>query len=645
MANGLWRSMHSSSTSIGGPTPAGGMSFGSPYAVPSPFTQRASPGISRHSHMSMSPYSHHDYSRSPPYSRMGMGSPHHFSPPPRIVVYHPPTAVDAPIEFDTGDSRAGDVQDSDAITTDPSRRNAVQEAKALRGSAPPPSTSHVFNLIDLPALIKAGSMRTVESAWFDRFILLLITVNCALLSAQTARQDEDAIQAVVLDYAEYVFAAVFSLEMLIKMIAYGLVKDEYGYFRSGWNWIDFAIVCEIWFSTAVGGDGGGNLSSIRSIRALRPLRSIKMIPELHVLVDTLIGSLPMLFSTLVLCLFVFVLFGLIGMELFRGAFRGRCFDLDTGLLVESDERLCGGRHECGTNQFCAAWVLNPDADIIAYDNMLLALTTNFMAITLEGWSQTMYYAMDSFHTLAPVYFMFLILLGAFVVLNLWMAVVMSKFKQSQQAQAQEDLDKEWQEQKRLEAMIERQQRQETKASRRRSATAFARPGSMAAAAESVREQLNSASSTPNLSIRSSISSMTSANNSRASKLVKARRRMTMVLGTAPKPPEEDDELGAPGSTGVSNRALQTNPIGESDSNSTAMRRASTAPPNALEPSQASQRALIGKHHTCCSIPYNLLPSPQLFLESPVSQCSIAVLTVALDVHMLSLSEVFHMLPF
>ncbi len=46
----------------------------------------------------------------------------------------------------------------------------------------------------------------------------------------------------LLDIADYVFAVIFTLEMLLLWCAYGFRK----YFTNGWCWIDFIIVIVSW---------------------------------------------------------------------------------------------------------------------------------------------------------------------------------------------------------------------------------------------------------------------------------------------------------------------------------------------------------------------------------------------------------------
>jgi len=50
--------------------------------------------------------------------------------------------------------------------------------------------------------------------------------------------------------------------------------------------------------------------------------------------------MPMLADVLFLCLFIFFTFGILGVQLFKGALRGRCFGIDDGALVSEVLELC-----------------------------------------------------------------------------------------------------------------------------------------------------------------------------------------------------------------------------------------------------------------------------------------------------------------
>ena len=68
----------------------------------------------------------------------------------------------------------------------------------------------------------------------------------------------------------------------------------------------------------------GNYSVIRSVRALRPLRALKRMPGMPLLVQSILAVLPKLANVVMLCGFVFAVFGIVGTELFQGAMHYRC---------------------------------------------------------------------------------------------------------------------------------------------------------------------------------------------------------------------------------------------------------------------------------------------------------------------------------
>lgn len=68
-----------------------------------------------------------------------------------------------------------------------------------------------------------------------------------------------------------------------------------------------------------------SLSAIRTVRVLRPLRAINTIPSMRILVMLLLDTLPMLGNVLLLYFFLFAIFGIIAVQLWKGVLRNRCF--------------------------------------------------------------------------------------------------------------------------------------------------------------------------------------------------------------------------------------------------------------------------------------------------------------------------------
>ena len=119
----------------------------------------------------------------------------------------------------------------------------------------------------------------------------------------------------------------FFLEMLVKMAAMGVWADvdppSRAYMSDSWNVLDFVIVlCGMIDLLGIGGAG---LTLLRVLRVLRPLRAINRLPGLRVLVTLVFETLPMLGSVIALCSFIFFVFSILGLQLWKGMFRQRCF--------------------------------------------------------------------------------------------------------------------------------------------------------------------------------------------------------------------------------------------------------------------------------------------------------------------------------
>ena len=116
---------------------------------------------------------------------------------------------------------------------------------------------------------------------------------------------------------EWVYLYIFTFELTMKIIAYGFVCHKHSYLRDAWCQLDFVVVSLAWLPILFPAVFG-NMSAIRSVRALRPLRALKRVPGMPVLVGSILQSLPALGNVAGLSAFLFLVFGIIGMNLFKG---------------------------------------------------------------------------------------------------------------------------------------------------------------------------------------------------------------------------------------------------------------------------------------------------------------------------------------
>ena len=156
-------------------------------------------------------------------------------------------------------------------------------------------------------------LRISENPWFDGGILLCIVLNTVVLALKW--YDDPALLPSINEKINFVFAGIFTVEAIIKLIAYG----KY-YFDSGWNVFDFVIVIG-----TIGGIMVGQLSSvsigpqttiIRSFRIGRIFRIIKKAQNLKRIFTTFIVTIPSLANVGGLLFLLLYLYAVLGVFLF-----------------------------------------------------------------------------------------------------------------------------------------------------------------------------------------------------------------------------------------------------------------------------------------------------------------------------------------
>lgn len=202
----------------------------------------------------------------------------------------------------------------------------------------------------------------------------------------------------VLDVLDILIIVVFTAEVVIKIGAEG--SKPWRYFRDGWNVFDFLIVtaCYLPFDNQY-------ITVLRLIRLLRVLRLLRALPKLQVLVGALFKSIPSMGYVAVLMGLLFYVFAIAGVLLF-----GKNDPLHFGTLGKS-------------------------------------LMSLFQTVTLEGWIELLNIQLhgcdkvgyEQFKALcthpqqiiiAPVFFISFILLGTFILLNLFIGVILNGMEEA-----------------------------------------------------------------------------------------------------------------------------------------------------------------------------------------------------------------------
>ena len=277
-------------------------------------------------------------------------------------------------------------------------------------------------LLFIKYFISHIALQITQNAFFDYFMLIVISFNCILLAMEDPQNPNQTLVEI-----DNLLIIIYTIEMALKMLSLGLFFDKFAYFRGGWNILDFVIVVTsyipIFFSTQ---SRSFNLSSIRTLRVLRPLRTITSIKSLRVLMATLFSSVPLLLDTITVLLLFFNIFSTAGLQMFSGSLKNRCFDKETGLQLEAD-LLCGYEPCTNEGEICGKIIENPRWGVVNFDNIFYAFLMVFQCINLQGWSYILLCLIKTYSIYVAIYFIILIFIGAFFLLNLTLAVIKAKF--------------------------------------------------------------------------------------------------------------------------------------------------------------------------------------------------------------------------
>ncbi|XP_069345485.1 voltage-dependent L-type calcium channel subunit alpha-1C isoform X8 [Eulemur rufifrons] len=298
---------------------------------------------------------------------------------------------------------------------------------------------------------------------FEIIILLTIFANCVALAIYIPFPEDDSNATNSnLERVEYLFLIIFTVEAFLKVIAYGLLFHPNAYLRNGWNLLDFIIVVVGLFSAileqatkadganALGGKGAGfDVKALRAFRVLRPLRLVSGVPSLQVVLNSIIKAMVPLLHIALLVLFVIIIYAIIGLELFMGKMHKTCYNQEgiTDVPAEDDPSPCaletGHGRQCQNGTVCKPGWDGPKHGITNFDNFAFAMLTVFQCITMEGWTDVLYWVNDAVGRDWPwIYFVTLIIIGSFFVLNLVLGVLSGEFsKEREKAKARGDFQK------------------------------------------------------------------------------------------------------------------------------------------------------------------------------------------------------------
>ncbi|XP_056645199.1 muscle calcium channel subunit alpha-1 isoform X7 [Diorhabda sublineata] len=318
------------------------------------------------------------------------------------------------------------------------------------GKAPPDRPQRALFCLYLKNPLRKLCIDVVEWKPFEWLILLTIFANCVALAVYTPFPNTDSNTTnAYLEKIEYLFLVIFTTECVMKILAYGFLMHPGAYLRNGWNLLDFTIVVIGLITTVL-----QNLSketfdvkALRAFRVLRPLRLVSGVPSLQVVLNSILRAMVPLLHIALLVLFVIIIYAIIGLELFSGKMHMTCVDNTTGKQMD-DPHPCGidvgfNCTQISINMKCQEGWTGPNDGITNFDNFGLSMLTVFQCITLEGWTDVLYNIQDAMgRTWQWAYFVSMVILGAFFVMNLILGVLSGEFsKEREKAKARGDFHK------------------------------------------------------------------------------------------------------------------------------------------------------------------------------------------------------------
>nr|XP_023670387.1 voltage-dependent P/Q-type calcium channel subunit alpha-1A isoform X22 [Paramormyrops kingsleyae] len=276
-------------------------------------------------------------------------------------------------------------------------------------------------------VVRKYAKKITEWPPFEWMILTTIIANCIVLALeQHLPEDDKTPMSARLDDTEPYFIGIFCFESGIKILALGFAFHKGSYLRNGWNVMDFVVVLTGILSW-VGSDF--DLRTLRAVRVLRPLKLVSGIPSLQVVLKSIMKAMIPLLQIGLLLFFAILMFAIIGLEFYMGKFHFTCYENDTNETL--DELPCGiseSARQCPNGTDCKGNWAGPNYGITQFDNILFAVLTVFQCITMEGWTDLLYYSNDAAGSAWNwMYFIPLIIIGSFFMLNLVLGVLSGEF--------------------------------------------------------------------------------------------------------------------------------------------------------------------------------------------------------------------------
>lgn len=240
-----------------------------------------------------------------------------------------------------------------------------------------PSSPHLQSHAAAIGPVVAWCRQTTECQFFHNAILGVIIFNAIIVGLETS-QTLMVSHGRLFSWLNTIILFLFLVEISLRLIAEW--PRPLRFFRDGWNVFDFTII-----TVSLLPDTGAFATVARLARMLRVTRIISTLPELRLIISTMLRSIPSMGHVVLLLSLLLYVYGILGYYWFH------------------------------------------DNDPAHWGTLGTALLTLFQMLTLEGWVEIQQASLAA-HPWAWLYFASFVIIAVFVVINLFIAVVLNNLE-------------------------------------------------------------------------------------------------------------------------------------------------------------------------------------------------------------------------
>ncbi|KAF9125802.1 calcium channel protein [Mortierella sp. 14UC] len=222
------------------------------------------------------------------------------------------------------------------------------------------------------------------------------------------------------------------------------------FLRHTFNRIDFIAVVCYWIDFFLMVTGVRNIYLFKAVAAMRTLRLLNITAGSATILRSLKKSAPLLVNIVLFIAFFFIIFSIVGVQAFKGSLSRRCVSHDR--TVTLNDTFCGGHYDpnmpgnklpyldivgnhsntTAKGNICAMGFECIDTgknfeNAISFDNIFSAMVPVYVLMTGQTWTDLMYHIMDAEYAWSAIYFVLVVLVMNFWILNLFVAVINEMF--------------------------------------------------------------------------------------------------------------------------------------------------------------------------------------------------------------------------